>query len=238
MATVAIVVSCEAAGADRSYALDLEAAAEEYTVPLTWLIHASPADPMSNIKLYHTEYLHRIPSWHEIGLLAGFEGSHGHIEGERERIEAICLGKDLMKQCHVKPTCIRAVRDDLRATDLKQLESLGFIVAIAGPVEPCTGHVPGHPSPGAAPYHPSYQDINTEGDSSILVASVASGHGVCGDLQHGWAAIRPILEGAGPDAVVVLSVADTADRAADLREALGFCRARGDRFATATALAG
>src|SRR5262245_18612817 len=64
MPTVAISVDCEAANAGKCYTRELVRVAEEFTVPLTWLIFVSEKDPMSNINLYHNEYFHRIPAWH------------------------------------------------------------------------------------------------------------------------------------------------------------------------------
>ena len=69
MPTVAISVDCEAANVGKCYTRELIKVAEEFTVPLTWLIFVSEKDPLSNLDLYYNEYFHRIPSWHEIGLL-------------------------------------------------------------------------------------------------------------------------------------------------------------------------
>ncbi len=73
MATVVVSVDCAAANQGRCYTPELVRVAEEFHVPMTWLITVSANDPMSNIMLYHAEYLHRIPSWHEIGCACIFK---------------------------------------------------------------------------------------------------------------------------------------------------------------------
>jgi len=41
-----------------AYARELVRVAEEYTVPLTWLIYVSASSPIANMNLYRDEYLH------------------------------------------------------------------------------------------------------------------------------------------------------------------------------------
>ena len=63
---VAISVDCVCAAQGKCYGTEIVEAAEQYSVPLTWLIGVAEHDPMSNLRLYHNEYFHRIPAWHEI----------------------------------------------------------------------------------------------------------------------------------------------------------------------------
>src|SRR5438093_5830032 len=97
MPTVAISVDCEAANIGKCYTRELIHVAEEFTVPLTWLIFISEKDPTSNVDLYYHEFFHRIPSWHEIGLLVSFENSMGYLADPRERGDLIRIAKDTIK---------------------------------------------------------------------------------------------------------------------------------------------
>src|ERR1700760_3842302 len=71
--TVAISVDCVCAAQGKCFVSEIVAAAEQYRVPLTWLLGVDQHDPLANIKLYHNEYLHRIPAWHELGLHLTFD---------------------------------------------------------------------------------------------------------------------------------------------------------------------
>ena len=106
----AISVDCICAAQGKCYGTEIVEAAEHYAVPLTWLIGVAEHDPMSNLRLYHNEYFHRIPAWHEIGLHLEFDASAGNTVN---RGDLIRVGKDLMKQFSVKPTAFRAAHGDL-----------------------------------------------------------------------------------------------------------------------------
>lgn len=238
MPTVAISVDCEAANVGKCYTRELVRVAEEFTVPLTWLIFVSEKDPMSNVNLYHTEYYHRIPAWHELGLLLSFENSLGYVSDPKERGDLIRIGKDVLKQCHVKATSFRAHRFDLLPGDLKHLEDIGILVDASS----CPGAVDKH---GVAlaegpsqPYHPSYENLNQPGDARILMAPLATYRGVAGYLDQGWETVQPVLEHSlSNHAVVNLALSDNVDNVETLRRTIAHCQERGARFVTLTQLA-
>jgi len=238
MPTVAITVDCESAATGKCYARELIKVAEENTVPLTWLIYVSEKDPLSNLDLYYNEYFHRIPSWHEIGLLARFENSQGYISDPQQRGDVIRIGRDALKSRHVKPTAFRAHGFDLMPSDLAALEEARFLVDASS----CPGSTDKHgvmrpPAPDQ-PYHPSYQDLNTPGDSKVLSVPLASYGGVCGYLDHGWDKIKPVLDQSlASKNVVALALTDNVDDTDTLRKTIALCKERGARFVNLTQVA-
>jgi hypothetical protein len=128
MPNVVVSIDCEAANEGKAYTKELIRVAEEFTIPLTWLIYVSEKDPLSNLDLYRNEFFHRIPSWHEIGLLVKFESSQGYISDPSARGDLIRIAKDAIKSRHIKPTAFRAHSFDLLPSDLPHLEEAGFIV--------------------------------------------------------------------------------------------------------------
>ena len=103
--TVAISVDCVCAAQGKCYVSEIVAVAEQFNVPLTWLLGVAEHDPMTNVKLYHNEYLHRIPAWHELGLYLAFDtGASNTVE----RGDLVRIGKDILKQFSIKPTAFRA----------------------------------------------------------------------------------------------------------------------------------
>lgn len=238
MPTVAISVDCEAANVGKCYTRELVRVAEEFTVPLTWLIFVSEKDPLSNIDLYRNEYFHRIPSWHEMGLLLSFENSLGYISDPQARGDLIRIGKDVLKSRHVKPTAFRAHRSDMLASDLKHLEDIGVLVDAT----PCPGAIDRYgvaqPDGPTEPYHPSYGNLHEHGNAKILMAPLASHQGVCGYLDLGWDKVRPVIENAmANNQVVSLALSDDVDDTDTLRKTLEFCKGQGARFVTLTQLA-
>src|SRR5258706_739860 len=117
--TVAISVDCVCAKQGKCYVSGIVSVAEQFNVPLTWLLGVAEHAPMSNVKLYQNEYLHRIPAWHELGLYLTFDTSTGNTV---ERGDLIRIGKDVLKQISVKPTAFRAANGDLEPGDLAALE--------------------------------------------------------------------------------------------------------------------
>jgi len=238
MPTVAISVDCESAATGKCYARELIQVAEEFTVPLTWLIFVSEKDPLSNLDLYYNEYFHRIPSWHEIGLLAKFENSQGYISEPHQRGDVIRIGRDALKSRHVKPTAFRAHGFDLMPSDLAQLEEAHFLVDASS----CPGCADKHgvmrpPAPDQ-PYHPSYTDLNTAGDAKMLSVPLASHGGVCGYLDNSWEKVEPVLtQNLTNKNIVNLALTDSVDDAETLRKTLTLCKERGARFVTLTQVA-
>ena len=128
MPTVAITVDCEAANENRCFTPEIVKIAEEFMVPVTWLIYVSEKVPTANADLYYREYLHRIPSWHEIGMHVHFENQNGYVEDERARGSIIRMAKDVLKSHLIKPTSFRAGCFSLLPSDVKYLEDVGILV--------------------------------------------------------------------------------------------------------------
>ena len=238
MPIVTISVDCESAISGKCYARELVQVAEEFTVPLTWLIFVSEKDPLSNINLYHTEYYHRIPAWHEMGLLLSFQNSQGYISDPIERGAAIRLGKDVLKQCHIKPTCFRAHNFDLLPDDIKNLEDIGILVdGSCCPGAKDKHGVTGPAGPGQ-PYHPSYSNLNEPGIAKIKMVPITTFEGVCACLDSGWEKVAPSIENSlKMNAVTHLSLTDDVDNHSTLRKALHLCKEQNATFVTLTQLA-
>jgi hypothetical protein len=238
MPTVAISIDCEAANAGRCYTKELVKVAEEFTVPLTWLIFISEKDPLSNLDLYRNEFFHRIPSWHELGLLVKFENSSGYISDPKARGDLMRIAKDAIKSRHIKPTAFRAHGLDLMASDIKSLEDLGILVDGSA----CPGAEDKFGVERAAgpdqPYHPSYNSLSDVGPAKIMVAPIATHNGVCGYLDHGWDKVKSVVEHnlANKD-VIHLALTDTVDDTETLRKTVALCKEEGARFVTMTQLA-
>lgn len=239
MSIVAIGVDCQAAGAEKCFTREIVRVAEDLKVPLTWLISVSPRDPMANVNLYHNEYLHRIPAWHEFGLHLTFENSSGYISDPKARADAIRVAKDVLKQVHIKPTAFRAGHHDLLPDDLKVLEDVGILVDCSA----CPGardkHQVRSPEGPTQPYHPSYTDLTVAGEAGILMAPIATYGGVCGYLDNGWDLVKPVVaHSLDNDEVTVLGVGDSVDAVSALRCAIEMGLEKGARFVTTTSLAG
>ncbi|NUL82298.1 MAG: hypothetical protein HUU60_06195 [Armatimonadetes bacterium] len=240
MPVVSITVDCEAASHNRCFTKDFVKVSEEFTIPLTWLIHVSGQDPMSNMLLYHQEYLHRIPSWHEFGLHLGFKNGEGrYVEDPKERAHLIQMGKDVLKQCHVKPTAFRASGFALIPPDLRYLEDIGILVdSSVAPSAEYRMFVDWDGAPDK-PYHPSYDDAKQAGSAKILEAPIATHQGKMAYLDEGWDHVRPIVEhhlDAG-SSLICLAARDYGDCVEAMREAVGMLRQKGARFASLTQLA-
>ena len=228
--TVAISVDCVCASQGKCYVKEIVAASEQYRVPLTWLIGVAEHDPLSNVKLYHNEYLHRIPSWHEIGLHLTFDASTGNTVA---RGDLIRIGKDVLKQFSIKPTAFRAANGDLEADDLKALEDIGIII------DSTPGSSAGRPlgSPNA-PYHPSYGHVHQSGDAKLLIAPVANLAGARGYLDEGFDKIKPIIDAQLKEtSVLSLALCDCQDNGDNLRHVIDYLQKHGARFVTMTQLA-
>jgi hypothetical protein len=238
MPTVTISVDCEAANAGRCYTRELVKVAQEFTVPLTWLIYISEKDPLSNLDLYRNEYFHRIPAWHELGLLVKFEDSNGYISDPQKRGDLLRIAKDTIKSRHIKPTSFRAHDYDLLPDDLPALEDLGILVD--GSMCPGATDKTGvrHPNGEDQPYRPSAKALNDKGDCSILLVPVTSKDGVCACLDQGWEKTRPVVEDALANKQVLhMTLTDTVDGVQALRSALAACRQAGAQVVTMTQLA-
>lgn len=238
MATVVVSVDCAAANLGRCYTPDLVRVAEEFHVPMTWLITVSASDPMSNIMLYHAEYLHRIPSWHEIGLRVHFQSNGSPITDGRERGMLIQEGKDLLKQCHVKPTAFRAAEYFLQPSDLHYLEDIGICVdGTAAPGVVVEGKADWRDTP-AQPYRPAYDNLKARGDAKLLLVPLATYEGQVAYLDAEWDVLQAILDyHLQNGAVISIAARDWANGVANWRRCAQYLRDRGCRFVTLSQLA-
>ena len=227
--TVAISVDCVCAAEGKCFVSEIVDVAEQFKVPLTWLLGVTEHDPMTNVKLYHNEYLHRIPAWHELGLYISFDTSAGNT---MDRGDLIRVGKDILKQFSIKPTAFRAANGDLEASDLRALEDIGILV------DSTPGSSAGRPI-GApkAPYHPSYDHLHQSGDAKLWVVPVANASGARGYVDEGFDRIKPIIDVAlGESEILSLALHDCVDNAVNLRHVLDYLKRQGARFTTLTQL--
>jgi peptidoglycan/xylan/chitin deacetylase (PgdA/CDA1 family) len=238
MATVVVSVDCAAANQGRCYTPELVRVAEEFHVPMTWLITVSANDPMSNVMLYHAEYLHRIPSWHEIGLRVHFQSNGSPITDERERGMLIQEGKDLLKQCHVKPTAFRAADHMLQVSDLRYLEDIGIVVdGTVAPGVVVEDRVDWSDAP-TQPYHPAYDNLKVYGDAKLLLVPVATYRGQLASLDMEWGALESILDYHLQNSEVIsITARDWANGVANWRRCVQYLRERGCRFVTLSQVA-
>ena len=227
--TVAISVDCVCAAEGRCFVSEIVAVAEHYTLPLTWLLGVTEHDPMTNVKLYHNEYLHRIPAWHELGLYLTFDASTNNTIS---RGDLIRIGKDILKQYSIKPTAFRAANGDLEANDLRALEDIGILV------DSTPGSSAGRPL-GApkAPYHPSYTHLHQAGHAKIWVVPVANIDGARGYLDDGFDKLKTIIDATLAEThVLSLALHDSVDNAVNLKHVVDYLKKHNARFVTMTQL--
>jgi hypothetical protein len=227
--TVAISVDSVCASEGKCYVSEIVAVAEQNHIPLTWLLGVTEHDPMNNVKLYHNEYLHRIPAWHELGLYITFDtGASNTVD----RGDLIRVGKDILKQFSIKPTAFRAANGDLEAGDLKALEDIGILV------DSTPGSSAGRPL-GAprSPYHPSYSNLHQQGEAGIWVAPVANVDGARGYLDDGFDRLRPVIDAyLAESSLLCLGLCDCVDNAENLKHTVSYLKTKGARFTTLTQL--
>ena len=227
--TVAITVDCMCALQGKCYVSEIVEVAEILRIPLTWMLDIAEHDPMSNIKLYHNEYLHRIPAWHEQGMHISFDTSTGNTVA---RGDLIRLGKDLLKQYSIKPTSFRAANGDLETDDLIALEDIGILV------DATLGSSTGRPmSAPKSPYHSSYSNLHQEGDSKLWLVPVANVGGAHGYIDLGFDRLKPIIESHLSESnILCLGMCDCEDNAENLHHVVSYLKQRGARFVTLTQL--
>jgi hypothetical protein len=227
--TVAISVDCVCATNGKCYVSEVVAVTEQYSIPCTWLLGVAEHDPLSNVKLYHNEYLHRIPAWHELGLHLTFDtGASNTVE----RGDLIRVGKDILKQYSIKATAFRAANGDLEPGDLKALEDIGILV------DATPGSSAGRPL-GApkSPYHPSYTQIHQVGDANIWEVPVANVGGARGYLDEGFDRVKPVIDAHLTESeILCLGMCDCVDNADNLRHVVSYLKQKGARFVTLTQL--
>ncbi|MEP0765341.1 MAG: hypothetical protein HRF45_02195 [Fimbriimonadia bacterium] len=234
MPTVAITVDCEAANENRCFTPEIVKIAEEFMVPITWLIYVSEKVPTANADLYYREYLHRIPSWHEIGMHVHFENQSGYVEDERERGAIIRMAKDVLKSHLIKPTSFRAGCFALQPSDIKYLEDVGVLVD-SSPV-PDSEYKLFVDWTGAPhqPYHPDPDDVRKPGPSKLLCIPVSIGKNQPAFTDKPDSIADVVENQAQADKVIVLGAHDYASQVDVLRDAVAALRVKGAKFRTLT----
>lgn len=234
MPTVALTVDCKAAHHDRCFTAEIINLAEKLFVPITWLIHISESDPSANTNLYYREYLHKIPSWHEIGMHVYFENDRGYVEDEKERGNIIWIAKDVLKSHRIKATAFRAGAFALLPSDLKYLDDIGIVVdssSVSGSEYKMFVDWSGGPTD---PYHPSADDLKQKGSSKILEVPVTACNGKYAYLDKGFDEIRDVVDNCMDREVICVGMRDYTDCGKGLTELVGYLRGKGAHFSTLT----
>ncbi|MGI8922453.1 MAG: hypothetical protein ACR2HJ_00185 [Fimbriimonadales bacterium] len=234
MPTVALTVDCKAAHHDRCYTGELIKLSEQLFVPITWLIHISEADPSANTNLYYREYMHKIPSWHEMGMLVYFENERGYVDNDKERGNIIRIAKDTLKSHRIKATSFRAGAFALLPSDLKYLEDIGILVSsssVAGSDYRMFVNWEGGPT---EPYHPNTEDLKQKGDSKILEVPVSATNGSYAYLDKGFNEIRPVVDACLDREVLCIGMRDYTNCTDALNDTVSYLREKGAHFSTLT----
>ena len=227
---VAISVDCFCAAKGKCFVPEIVSTAEAHRIPLTWLIGVAEHDPLSNLKLYHNEYFHRIPAWHELGLFLQFDSG---ISNTVERGDLVRIGKDVLKQFSIKPTAFRAANGDLEAADLLALEDIGIMI------DSTPGSCGGRPaSTSKEPYRPSYANPHQSGEARMWIAPVANIGGARGYLDLGFEKVRQVIDAhLLESSILSLGMSDCEDNAETLSATVYYLKKMGARFVTMTQLA-
>jgi hypothetical protein len=207
---------------------------EEEFVPSTWLIHVSMKDPSANTNLYYHEYIHKIPSWHEIGMKVNFENERGYVEDPKERGTILWMAKDTLKSHMMKATAFRAGCFALIPSDVPYLEEMGILVD--GSVAPDATYKMFIDWAGApkAPYHSDRHDLTKEGSNRLLHLPITTFRGEMGYLDAGFSNLTDLFESAKDSEVIVLGLRDYYDSVSDLRKTISYFRDQGAHFTTMT----
>ena len=234
MPNVVLTVDCEGAMHDRCFTGDYIKVLEEEFVPCTWLVHVSLRDPSANTNLYYHEFIHKIPSWHEMGMKVNFEGERGYIEDPAERGKILWLAKDTLKSHLIKCTAFRAGAFALLPSDLPYLEEIGVLADSS--VVPDADYRMFVDWTGAPhePYHSDRDDLKKEGKNRLLHLPVATHGGKHGYLDLAWNELEPLLEANLEREVITLGMRDYMDAVDTLRRTIRWFRDRGAHFTTMT----
>ena len=234
MPNVVLTVDCEGAMHDRCYTGEYIQVLESEFVPCTWLVHVSMKDPSANTTLYYREFIHKIPSWHEMGMKVNFENERGYVEDPKERGNIIWVAKDTLKSHLIKCTAFRAGAFALLPSDVPYLEEIGILVD--GSVLPDANYKMFVNWAGAPhnPYHSSKDDLKVEGNNRLLHLPVATHGGQHGYLDMGFDALVPLFEANKDAEVITLGMRDYHDSVEDLKKTIRYFRDRGAHFTTMT----
>jgi len=234
MPNVVLTVDCEGAMHDRCFTSEYIKVLEAEFVPCTWLVHVSMKDPSANTNLYYHEFVHKIPSWHEMGMKVNFENERGYVEDERERGNIIWVAKDTLKSHMIKCTAFRAGAFALLPSDVPYLEEIGILADSS--VVPDANYrmfVNWHGAPHN-PYHSSRDDLKREGNNRLLHLPIATYNGQHGYLDMGFEALVPLFEANKDCEVITLGMRDYHDSIGDLRKTIRYFREQGAHFTTMT----
>lgn len=234
MPNVVLTVDCEGAMHDRCFTGHYIKVLEEEFVPCTWLIHVSMKDPTANTNLYYHEYVHKIPSWHEIGMKVNFENERGYVEDEKERGNIIWVAKDTLKSHMIKATAFRAGALALLPSDVKYLEEIGILAdASVAPDAEYKMFVNWAGAP-KNPYHSAPDDLKKEGSNKLLHLPIATHNGQHAYLDAGLEKLKPVFEANLDREVIVIGMRDYTDSVDTLRETIRYFRSKGAHFTTMT----
>lgn len=234
MPNVVLTVDCEGAHHDRCFTAEMIRILEAEFVPCTWLIHVSLRDPSANTSLYYHEFIHRIPSWHEIGMKVNFENERGYVEDEKERGNILWIARDTLKSHQIKATAFRAGSFALLPSDVPYLEEMGVLVD--GSVVPDSDYkmfVNWHGAPHH-PYHSDKGNLSTIGQNRLLHLPLATHEGKNGYLDLGYENLRPLFDATIDQPVITLGVRDYMDSLDSLQKTIRHYRERGAHFTTMT----
>lgn len=234
MPNVVLTLDCEGAMHDRCFTRDYIKVFEEEFVPATWLIHVSLKDPSANTNLYYHEFVHKIPSWHEIGMKVNFENERGYVEDAKERGKILWVAKDTLKSHMIKPTAFRAGAFALLPSDVEYLNQLGILVDSS--VIPDSSYRMFVNWDGAPkdPYHSDPDDLRKEGSNRLLHLPIATHEGQHAYVDIGFDKVLPILEANADHEVITIGIRDYNDGVDDLRKVIRYYREKGAHFTTMT----
>jgi hypothetical protein len=219
---------------DRCFTSEYIRVLEGEFVPCTWLIHSSQKDPSANTNLYYHEFVHKIPSWHEIGMKVNFENERGYVEDPKERGSIIWTAKDILKSHMIKCTAFRAGAFALLPSDVPYLEEMGILVdSSVLPDADYKMFVNWCDAP-RNPYHSSPNDLKSVGANRLLHLPMATHAGKHGYLDLGFPALEPLLEANADAEVVTLGFRDYHDNVDELKRVIRYYRDRGAHFTTMT----
>lgn len=234
MPNVVLTVDCEGAMHDRCFTGEYIRILEDEFVPCTWLVHVSMKDPTANTNLYYHEFIHKIPSWHEIGMKVNFEGDRGYIEDPKERGNILWIAKDTLKSHLIKATAFRAGAFALTASDVRYLQEIGILVDSS--VVPDANYRMFVDWKGAPhnPYHSDSSDLTKEGSNRLLHLPIATYNGEYGYLDRGWDILEPLYRANTECEVITLGMRDYMDSVDELRRTIRYFRDQGAHFTTMT----
>ena len=234
MTNVVLTVDCEAAHHEKCFTHEMIQILESEFVPCTWLIHVSQKDPSANTHLYYHEYIHRIPSWHEIGMKVNFESERGYVEDPKERGNILWIAKDTLKSHQIKCTAFRAGSFALIPSDIPYLEEIGVLVdSSVIPDADYRMFVSWEHAP-KDPYNSSKDNLCQKGNNKILHLPIATFQGTHGYLDKGFNALLPLLEANLDRETMTLGLRDYMDNLDDIVKVIQFLRKNGAHFTTMT----